>query len=566
MTDNTPNPTNNEQDIFIPPSFMLILAGVGLLVALIVWSTQAEFTVVGWGGLGLTALALVAWALMAPEQVKAMLTGRTARDGGTTVIVTILFIVALSAIYAVVKQQNWRYDLTQRDTFSLSDQSRLVIQGLAVEPNAPQVKILAFYGLTQSSQRDQDSVLFDDYATTSQGKISYEFVDPDRDPVAAQTYSVQRAGQIIVVALNADGQPDVQNAQTVNTLSQEELTNAILRVASSGDFRAYFLTVDGGLGLTDTSGSGLSSLNDNLTKRYNWTTKEVSFFDLTSPSGETQLNDPAADGEALVIVGGGRALPDDQVKLITDYLDNGGDVVMFAAPTNTDGSPNLETADNLNTYLWDHFGLRVNNNFVIDPTLAFQTPLAPVVTDFDQSNFVTSFMSSTAQSVMVFELTHSIDVAPTLPENVVVTELARTSDGSYAKSDVAAVNDGNLDQGENDPNGPFVVMAAAQNTATGAHLVIFGSMLAGTNQYEQLRALNVFNLDVALRSVAWATGFDQFFSQIPQVASPTRPQDTPIFVDEQTSRTINLVVVILLPFGILGVGVLVWFNNRERGF
>ena len=35
--------------------------------------------------------------------------------------------------------------------------------------------------------------------------------------------------------------------------------------------------------------------------------------------------------------------------------------------------------------------------------------------------------------------------------------------------------------------------------------------------------------------------------------------------DAQMLRTINFITVILLPFGMLALGVLVWWNNRERG-
>ncbi|HEX2906125.1 MAG TPA: hypothetical protein VHO69_04650, partial [Phototrophicaceae bacterium] len=98
MTNQTPNV--NEQEAFIPPYYMLILALVGFVAAIIVLLTQPTFTVVGWGALGIGALALVAWVLMAPDQAKAILTGRTARYGGTSLVISVVFIAALIAIYA----------------------------------------------------------------------------------------------------------------------------------------------------------------------------------------------------------------------------------------------------------------------------------------------------------------------------------------------------------------------------------------------------------------------------------------------------------------------------------
>lgn len=566
MTQQTPNTTNPEAEAFIPPYFMLILAGLGLVVALVVKLTQPEFGVVGWGGLGLAALALVAWMLLDPAQAKAIFTGRTAKYGGTTIVVTAVFIAALIAIYAIVKQQSWRVDLTQVDNFSLNDQSRAVIEGLAIDPSAPDIRILAFYGTAQAGQRDRDSVLFDDYAAASQGKISYEFTDPDRNLVLAQAYDIQRAGQIAVVPLNAAGELDTENAERVDFFSQEELTNAIVRVAASGDFRAYFLAVEAGLSLTDTGAGGLSTLNTNLTDRLSWQTKEVSLFDLTSPDSETRLGDPAADGEVVVIIGGGSPLPDAQLQALTDYLDNGGDMVLFAAPSNADGTLNLATADNLNTYLWENYGLRIANDVILDTTQAFSSGLEPVSQDFDQAHYITSILAGVDQPRMVFEVPHTIEIAPTLPDNVTISELALTSAGSYVKTDMVALANGAFEKTADDATGPFVVLAAAENSATGSRIVVFSSMFAATNQYADLRSLNVFNADVALRSLAWVTGFDQFITQVPQVTTQARPEDTPIFVDQQTSWMINFVVIILLPFGVLGIGMLVWWNNRERSF
>ena len=569
----TPNPDPNmvqpmgEQEPFIPPSWILGLAGIGLLVALVVRFTQAQFGVIGWGGLALAALALVVWVFMSPAQAKAIVTGRTARYGGTTILVTVLFIAAMAAIYTFVKGANLRFDLTQTDNFSLNEQSRQAIAGLGVEPNVPSIKIMAFYGQGQSARRDQDSVLFDDYATTSQNKVSYEYIDPDRNPTLAQQYKVTRSGQIVVAPLDAEGNPVVDKAQLVNVFGQEDISNAILRVAASGDFRATFLNVEGALKIDDTGATGLSGLNSNLKDSFNWKTQSVNFLDLTSPNSTINLNDPVADGQVLVIAGGNSALPDEQVKFITDYLDQGGRVVIFAAPLSADGKPTLAQTESLNTYLFDKFGIRFNSDILLDQTNAFQTPFAPVAVTFDSTHFITTPLASTRGAAMVFETPHSISVAPSLPQNVTVSQLAQTADTSYSRSDSAvlsATDQSQIAQTDADPKGPFVVAAAAENAQTGARVVLFGSLYTATNQFENLRSMNVLNTDVALRSVAWATKFDEFFNKIPQLGATTRPQDTPVFMSEQAGRNINLITVIVLPFGALLLGIWVWWNGREK--
>ena len=64
-------------------------------------------------------LALLMWALLAPQDARSAFTGRTARFGGTSLLVTLLLLVALIGIYVVVRNAKLRADLTQTNSFSL---------------------------------------------------------------------------------------------------------------------------------------------------------------------------------------------------------------------------------------------------------------------------------------------------------------------------------------------------------------------------------------------------------------------------------------------------------------
>ncbi len=609
MSEQTSTP-NRRPNLPFPAQVPLIVAFVGLLLVIGVAFTQTTFTVVGWAGLALLVIGVVAWVLLAPEQAKAALTGRTARYGGASFVVTVVFLAALVAVYVFVRDREWRVDLTERNEFSLNDESRRAISGIGVDPNTPPIHLLAFYGANQAGRRDQDTLLFDDYATTSNGRISYEFVDPDRNPLLADRYGVSRQGQIVVVAMRppeeietqAQGDqqteptgnltpdenglvPDVQNAELVSSFSQENLTNAILKVAASGDFRAYFITAGSEIGMSD-----ISRLTAVLRDSYDWTTQEISIFQLTAPgtadteaagsAGETatntedggigstvteapsfRLNDPAADGEVLVFLDGTDPLTDAQMEAIRSYLDNGGDLVIFAGMGRNDEGQSLATSENLSTYLFENFGLRFRNDIVLDLTQAVQTPAVPVAADFDSTHYITAMFAS-GQEGLIFEVPHSIEVSAEPPENVTVTELARTTNKAYSKTDFDAVVQGDLAQGPDDPTGPFVLAAAAENTVTGARVVLFGSTSIVSNNYA-ISGLGIVNLDAAFNSLVWATNFNDFFSQI-QIMPTQRLQDTPIFATTEKISTINFITILVIPFGVLGIGLFVWWNNRER--
>lgn len=551
-------PEQHDEQAIIPPHYLVILALVGLLIALVVAFTQPTFSVVGWGGLGITVLSLVAWVLMAPEQAKAFITGRTVRFGGASLLITGIVLVALIALYVQIRAQEWRVDLTERDTFSLTQESRQAIAAVGADPTVPEVKITAFYGAAQAGQRDRDALLFEDYRTTSAGKIAYEFVDPDRNPALASQLEVNRPGQIYVARVNEEGALDTENGELVNFFSQDSLTNAILKAAAGGDFRAYFIQVNNGLTMQGTGINGMSTLTSAMRDQLDWNVQEVALFELTSPESDLSLNDPEADGEVMIIPGGDTPLTDSELEVVTNYVDNGGELIILAAPSTDEETTSLSTGEGLSEYLWQNFGMRFNDDVVIDLTQSFQSPLVPFTTSFNTSHYITTGYAG--QGAMLFELPHSIEIAEEPPENVVVEDLTSTTDDAFAKTDFQQVANQQIEQSEDDPVGPFVLAAAAENTETGARVVLFGSTSIFANSYSLINS--ALNLDAAFNSLVWTTGFDEFFTQV-NIQSAQRPQDTPMFIDQQTGATINLLTTLLIPFGILAIGVLVWWNNRE---
>jgi ABC-type uncharacterized transport system involved in gliding motility auxiliary subunit len=232
-------------------------------------------------------------------------------------------------------------------------------------------------------------------------------------------------------------------------------------------------------------------------------------------------------------------------------------VAIFAVPSTNPDSTSLAATPALNDYLWANFGVRINENIVVDLTQNANSPLRPGATNFSRTHPITRDLPTGV--FMVFDVPLSIEVAETLPEGVTVEPLARSTNDAYTKSldDLMAEN---IEKAETDPAGPFVLGAAAENAATGARLILFGSTSPLSNVYALGQGL--VNNYVARRSLEWITNFDEYAAAV-SVPPIQRPQDTPIVIDQQTGRTINLITIFLLPFGVLAIGVLVWLNNRE---
>ncbi|MCU0496475.1 MAG: GldG family protein [Anaerolineae bacterium] len=551
--------TNEKQEPLIPPILLLGLGIASILVAITIAFTNSDNLVLALIAAGVGIGSLVGWGFLSQDQFSSVASGRALRFGGTSLLVTLIVIVALIAIYAGVRGLNLRLDVTQQENFSLPESARELITAYGNDPTQPPVRILAFYN--DAASRDQATLLFDDFVQTSNNKISYEFVDPDQNPVIAEQYEITQAGQIAVVRLE-NGQPNLETALTVNSLSQESLTNTVIAVAALGDFRLYVLEVENGLSIENETPSGMSIYNQIITENYQFTTQSISIFDITS--GTVNLTDPEADGIVLMIPGGTSALDDESLKVITDYLDGGGDAVIFADVNVEPNEESLATAPNLNEYLARVYGVNFTNSLVLDDRQNFQSLLAIVTNSFDPAHPVTETFASTNNVALLFDASHTLQFVETPPANVVLTTLVSSGPDSYSKS-IDALAAENVEQVDTDPVGPFPIAIAAENQTNGSRLVLVGASNLLNNQSSQFSGSGVVNIDLSWNTALWTAGFFEFYENLPRgIRRDARAQDAPILASDNQLTLINFLSTLGIPFGILLLGGGVWFLRRSK--
>lgn len=548
-------PTEQTQPI-IPPSVLLGVAGVALLIALAVVLVQGSFGVIGWAALATTVLALVLLVLLAPQAVVDALAGRTFRFGGTSILVTLVFLAVLITVYWFTVTMNWTVDLTQTDQYSLNEQNADAIQQLAVDPASPPVEIIGFFDSAQPDQRERTEILLREYEDAGNGKITYRFINPDRQPLEAQRYNAT-SGSLVVRNTTND---DPEAAEVINTgfgFEQTSLTNAILSVSAAGDFQAFFLEVEDGLSIDAQGGEGLSDLTGILVDRFNWDIQQVSLLDFTSEDSELELNSSAIDGEVVVIVGGSQQLSTLETDFLIEYIDNGGSLVIFASPDIDE--PSLASSEELNTYLSENFGLSYESNIILDPQQSIQSLDTIYATSFGSGTFVTANIPR--NSLVIAPFARSIAIAEETPANVQTYNLVRTGSDAYAKT-IEELRGENVEREDDDPQGPLTIAAAAENTETGARIVLFGSSTIPVNQLSLVQ--NAANLQISFNALVWATGFDTFIEGIPQITElDFNPADVPVTADTQQLNLINMISLFVLPFGMLAIGGVVWFTRRR---
>ncbi|HEX2619431.1 MAG TPA: hypothetical protein VHL11_04765, partial [Phototrophicaceae bacterium] len=244
--------------------------------------------------------------------------------------------------------------------------------------------------------------------------------------------------------------------------------------------------------------------------------------------------------------------------------DAGGDAVILADVSTDQDKPSLATADNLTAYLQEKYGVSFEKDLILDSKPVFDSPLTIVTNDIPTDTSVTQAFAGVRNSSMIFDVPHPIKIAETLPENVTVSTLVRAGDTTYSKT-IDQLIAGDNTQADADPKGPFTLGVMAENATTGSRVVLIGSKSVAGNQYAQFLSVNVIDVQFALSSVVWATKFDEFFATLPSdLQRESRPQDAPIFASASTLTAINLITVLILPFGTLALGIYVWWTRRAR--
>ena len=482
----------------------------------------------GWmrGGVVLAVAAAAAGVLLDPARVRRAFSGRQARYGGNAALFGAGFLGILVVINALAVSYPQRIDLTEDKEFSLSPETELLLSELS-EP----VKLTGFYTPDRASARDQIRPLLDAFDSKSNGRVSYEFIDPRANPLAADQYGITRDASM---AVSLGGESHV-----IEFPSEREIASAIVRLTNPENRVVYFLTGHGELELTDTGETGLSQLQSSLVSK-NYGVEPLNL-----------LVEGEVPGEASVVVAAAprTQLTEQELQLIDEYLTGGGSLVVLLEPS---AVTQLDPADDsLNGYLRENWGVYARNDFVVDLGsslayigLSFSYGTHPITERI--SNFLTQYPSA-----------RSLEQSETIPPSRRVTQLVQTSEQSWGETDFAAI----IEQGsirfdeQLETAGPLVLAAALDDSEQGARLVVVGDADFTSNGGFFAGG----NGDLMVNSIDWAAHQEDLIDITPR-------QRTVRQVLPATRSTVTLLIfgtTVLIPGGIILAGGLVWWNRRK---
>jgi ABC-type uncharacterized transport system involved in gliding motility auxiliary subunit len=466
-------------------------------------------------------------------------TRQTKYTGYVTIYVLVVLAVLAVANF-LANRYDKSYDATANKQFSLSDQTVKAVKGLKNDVN------VSYFGQTTDFPQARD--LLGRYASLSP-KFKVDYIDPVKKPQLAKAAGVHQEGTIIIDA-------GVRKADA-KSLTEEEITGALVRALKGGERNACFLTGSGEHSLDETTGGGFSGLKDAL-EHNNYKTRSVNLAQANPAAGgaapvigQVQQANVEIPKDCTVLVSGGPKLAYSpaEANAIKAYIEGGGSV-LFMMDTPLRIGPQEGTENPEVVKMFADWGVTMNNDLALDTSGIGQIfglgPEVAMVTTYESQPIVRDFKEGVPTAV---PLSRTLKVASN--SKVTVDKLMSTTDNSFATSSVTGPIDPK--KGEKGP----LVLAAAGTYNTGkagssGRFVVFGSSQWAVNNF--LGSRQVSNRDLALNTFNWLTSDEDLIS-----IRPKEPEDRRL--TNNAPRAAGW-MALLIPATVVIWGLMVWFRRR----
>jgi ABC-type uncharacterized transport system involved in gliding motility auxiliary subunit len=500
-----------------------------------------------WSGLA----CIVAYGAGQWREVAQAFQGRQTRYGtlaGVSVLVVLGILIAVNYIGA---RQNKRWDLTANKSFSLSDQSRKVLEGL----DAP-LHLMVFV-------QEPDFARFKDrlkeYEYVSK-QITTEYVDPDKKPAVARQNEVQQYGTIVFTYKGRTERVTITPGQDI---AEQDLTNAIIKAVSGQQRKVYFVQGHGERDTTSQERGGYGAIAAAL-GRENYVVDKVVL---------AQTGAVPDDAAAVVVAGPSTDFLPAEIDALKKYLARSGKLLLELDPLDTPQSPPLTNLIGLAK----EWGIDVGANVIVDGSgmgqLIGTDATAPVV-----AKYGTHPIAQRLNVMTAYPLSRSVVPIPNGVEGRTAQPFAETSERSVAirgdvKTMITALTAGEqLTDSKIDKRGPVPIAAAVSAPSTAApagptsnpldpeapkpeaRVAVIGDSDFAANAYLGIQG----NRDMFMNTLGWLSQQENLLAIRPKEAGDRRITMTA--AQQTLTKWFSLLIV---PACIFGTGVISWSRRRR---
>ena len=455
------------------------------------------------------------------------LTTRTAKVGGYSFalgVVVLAILVAVNVLAGVLPSQYTQIDISASQLYSLTADTKVVATNLS--------KDVDIYWIVQAGKENTVlDKLLDRYQDLSD-HITVTKKDPDVYPTFAQQYTEEKVTNNSLVVACGDKsryipytdiyKVDSSTYYTTGSVSQSfdgegQITSAIDYVVSEDLPQVYLLSGHGEQPLSDNFRSQLTRSNYELTE-------DFSLLNVDSIPEECDtllINAPTGD------------ISEEELRILQDYLQSGGKLMVFSGPQKETELTNLKT-------LLQDYGVTAAEGVVVDNDREHYAFSAPYVLMPDiASSEITDPLAEGAYHVIV-PIAQGLTVSGSQ-----ATALLTTSAESFAKKAGYAMTTYEKEDGDTD--GPYTLAVSVQNEADGKMVWVASDYLLEDtyNSYS-----SGANMDLVMNSLSWMIGKNDAVS----IRSKSL-NNTYLTISSGAAAWLKVCLIGIIPLGVLLLGI-----------
>jgi ABC-type uncharacterized transport system involved in gliding motility auxiliary subunit len=488
-----------------------LVGGLGFYFVNRFWDLKAEIAV------GLGVMLWACFVLLRPEQVRTALTGRTARYGSNALVMSLALLGILILVNFLAMRHHRRWDVTAGRQYSLSSQTRQILDGLG-----EQVEITSFF--TEGDPRlEEVSSLLQEYAYLSD-RVHFENVDPDLNPSTAREYEIRSYGTIVF--------EQGERRHNAFGTQEQDITSGILRISRDVQKTVYFLTGHRERDIQSFDQAGYGQAKQAM-ESDGYVVQTLNLAVTDSVPGEAAMVIIAAPETPLLA---------EEMNTLRTYLSEGGKALILRDPMRQAG---------LNELLAD-WQVAFGEATILDATNSLLgDPGVPLVARYEFSQITKDL------PMAFFPLACPVDDLAdedNPPAGRTFTPLFQSGPRSWGETDLES-SQARYDE-EQDQAGPLVMGAIVEQEVKGmekTRLILFGDSDFASNAAID----SVGNADLFLNSVNWLAEEEELIA-----IRPRPPETRQLFLSNAQSRLVGYISWILLPVVVLGVGAYVWWQRR----
>lgn len=469
---------------------------------------------------------------------------RQARYGTVSIVGILVAIGIFAAANYLAVRETKRWDLTENQAYSLSEQTLKILRNL----DAPVQ--FTVYG------QDVGDFSFDRYRPQLESfqyeseQVKVDYVDVDRQPGRAKEAEITQYGTIVISYKDRE-----QRLNGATNIAENDVTNALVKLVSGAPKKVYFTQ---GHGERDTA-------SPDRMRGYNAVSQALTEDNFTvAPLPLAQQSSVPDDASVVIIAGPTTDFLAPEIDALKQFIAKGGKLLALLDPPQAGSSdlPNLQG-------LLKEWSIELGNDVVVDASGMGQLfggdASVPVVVTYPAHPITDRFQVMTAfpyaRSVRAIEGgTHT-------PQSIL-----ETSERSWAETDLKSLASGKVEFTDGaDRRGPISLGMAVSAPATQAPPPPLAGNASADAPKPESRIVTIGDADFAGNSALGVQGnLDLFLNTVNWLAQqedliairPREAQDRRLSLTADDQSRIMWLSLFLIPGFMFAAGIYTWWKRR----